>query len=42
MFAAIGSESRRLYTYENCGHDAGTNVGHDGVVDDFLAQHLRP
>jgi cephalosporin-C deacetylase len=42
MFAAIGSENKRLYTYENCGHDSGGGVGHDGIVGDFLAQHLRP
>ncbi|MFW6194985.1 MAG: acetylxylan esterase, partial [Chloroflexota bacterium] len=42
VFDAIGSEDKRLYEYEDCGHDAGTGVGHQRVVDEFLASHLNP
>ena len=42
VFDAVGSTSKRLYTYENCGHDAGTGVGHNRIVMDFLGDHLKP
>ena len=42
MYEAIGSTDKRLYPYEECAHDAGNAVGHESVVMDFLAGHLRP
>ena len=42
FFRAIGSADKKLYAYEDCGHDAGIFVGHGAVVSDFLAKHLRP
>ena len=42
VFRAIGSTEKRLYPYEECAHDSGSNVGHEKVVMDFLAQHLKP
>lgn len=42
MFENIGSKDKRLYEYENCGHDAGTGVGHGSVVNKFMDSHLRP
>ena len=42
MFDAIGSSDKRLYPYEDCAHDAGGSLGHESIVVDFLARHLRP
>ena len=42
VFRAIGSSEKRLYHYEECAHDAGSNVGHERVVMDFMAEHLKP
>ena len=41
VFDAIGSREKRLYTYEDCGHEAGTALGHGTVVSDFMAEHLK-
>lgn len=42
MFGQIGSARKRLYTYEDCAHESGSGVGHTKIVDDFLAEHLKP
>ena len=42
MFDAIGSGDKRLYSYENCGHDSGRGVGHEKIVNDFFGDHLKP
>jgi cephalosporin-C deacetylase len=42
VFENIGSEDKRLYEYEDCGHDAGSGVGHDSVVNQFMDGHLGP
>ena len=42
VFNQIGSSQKRLYAYEDCGHDSGQNVGHTAIVEEFLAAHLRP
>ena len=41
VFRAIGSAEKRLYHYEDCAHDAGSNVGHEKVVMDFMAERLK-
>lgn len=41
VFDAIGSNEKQLYTYEDCGHDAGGGVGHASIVMDFMAKHLK-
>ena len=42
VFREIGSKDKKLYTYEDCAHDAGSGVGHDKVSHSFLAEHLNP
>ena len=42
VFEKIGSKDKKLYEYENCGHDAGTGVGHGHVINDFMDSHLKP
>ena len=42
VFREIGSEDKKLYPYEDCGHDSGSGVGHDKVLHAFLAEHLNP
>ena len=42
VFRQIGSEDRKLYTYEDCAHDSGTGVGHDKIMYAFVAEHLNP
>ena len=42
VFNQIGSDNKRLYTYENCAHDSGSGVGHDKVMHQFMAEHLMP
>lgn len=41
VFRAIGSKNKQLYPYDNCMHDAGS-AWHAKLVDEFLAEHLRP
>ncbi len=41
-FNAIGSKNKKLYTYEDCGHESGTALGHDRVVAEFMDNILRP
>jgi hypothetical protein len=36
------AQPKRLYTYEDCAHDAGSAVGHAQIVSEFLREHLRP
>jgi cephalosporin-C deacetylase len=41
VFAALGSAEKRLETYADCGHDAGSSRhGHDAQVREFLGRHL--
>lgn len=42
LFDVIGSKEKKLYPYENCGHDAGSGVGHAEIVNRFFADRLRP
>jgi cephalosporin-C deacetylase len=42
VFREIGSKDKKLYPYEDCGHDAGTGAGHAAVVREFLAGKLEP
>jgi cephalosporin-C deacetylase len=42
LFDAIGSKDKRLYTYENCGHDSGSGAGHGEIVNRFFAERLLP
>lgn len=42
LFGEIGSEQKRMYPYEDCAHDAGSSVGHAGIVSEFFAERLRP
>ena len=42
VFDQIGSSDKKLYTYEDCAHDAGTGVGHDKVMYQFMNDHLNP
>ena len=41
VFDAIGSSEKRLYTYEDCAHEAGAALGHESIVMDFMAEHLK-
>lgn len=41
LYAAIEAE-KQLFPYEDCGHDAGSAVGHAEIVSRFLREHLRP
>ena len=41
VFDAIGSGEKRLYTYDDCAHDAGGDLGHESIVMDFMAEHLK-
>jgi cephalosporin-C deacetylase len=41
VFDAIRSSDKRLYPYEDCAHDGGNGLGHDGVVMEFMANHLK-
>jgi cephalosporin-C deacetylase len=41
VYRAIGSAEKKLYTYQNCMHDAGS-FWHAAVVDEFFGQRLRP
>ena len=40
VFDAIGGSDKRLYTYDNCAHDAGKDAGHENIVMSFLSSHL--
>ena len=42
VFNEIGSDDKQLYTYEDCAHDSGSGVGHDKVLNAFMAKHLQP
>ena len=42
VFREIGSGDKKLYPYEDCGHDSGSGVGHDKVLHAFLAERLNP
>jgi cephalosporin-C deacetylase len=43
VYAAMtGTSNKKLYTYEDCAHDAGSAVGHAKIVSDFLRERLRP
>lgn len=41
VYSAIGSDDKRLYEYDNCAHDAGTGLGHENIVMDFMSKHLK-
>ena len=41
LFREIGSVEKKLYTYDNCMHDAGS-VWHAAIVDAFMVEQLRP
>ncbi len=41
LFREIGSANKKLYTYENCMHDAGS-FWHAAIVDAFFREHLHP
>ena len=41
VFDAIRSSEKRLYPYEDCAHDGGNGLGHDGIVMGFMAEHLK-
>jgi cephalosporin-C deacetylase len=41
VFKAMRCE-KKLYPYEDCAHDAGSQVGHAQIVSAFLREHLRP
>ena len=41
VFDAIRSPYKRLYPYEDCAHDGGNGLGHDGIVMEFMARHLK-
>lgn len=41
LFREIGSSQKKLYTYDNCMHDAGS-YWHAAIVDRFFKEHLRP
>lgn len=41
LFRAIGSANKKLYTYDNCMHDAGS-FWHAAIVDAFFREHLHP
>jgi cephalosporin-C deacetylase len=40
LFDAIGSQDKKLYPYDGCGHDAG-RIDHNSVVGAFFATHLK-
>jgi cephalosporin-C deacetylase len=42
VFDQIGSSDKQFYSYEDCGHDAGTGDGHVAIVDAFMDSHLSP
>ncbi len=42
VFNEIGSDDKKLYTYEDCAHDSGSGVGHDKIMNKFMAEHLQP
>ena len=42
VFRQIGSDDKKLYTYEDCAHDSGSGVGHDKVVQKFFDDQLNP
>ncbi len=42
VFNQIGSRNKRLYKYEDCAHDSGSGIGHDIVMNGFMADHLQP
>ncbi len=42
VFSNIGSQDKRLYEYENCGHDSGAGVGHTAILNQFMDSHLKP
>lgn len=39
-FAAIASEDKTLYPYDQCGHDAGSAT-HSALIDAFFETHLK-
>ncbi len=41
VFNAIGTNQKRLYSYEGCGHNAGAQLGHNQIVIDFMDTHLK-
>jgi cephalosporin-C deacetylase len=41
LFRDIGSANKKLYTYDNCMHDAGS-YWHAAIVDEFMREHLHP
>jgi len=40
VFDAIGSKDKKLYEYDQCGHDAGARE-HDAVIEAFFQKHLQ-
>ena len=42
VFGEIGSADKKLYPYDKCGHDAGTAVGHEEIIEEFLSLCLKP
>ena len=41
LFRDIGSEDKRLYTYDGHGHNAGSST-HSAIVAKFFDKHLKP
>ena len=41
LFRDIGSEDKRLYTYDGHGHNAGSST-HSAIVAEFFDKHLKP
>jgi cephalosporin-C deacetylase len=41
LFREIASTDKRLYTYDNCMHDAGS-FWHAAIIDEFFIRQLRP
>jgi cephalosporin-C deacetylase len=41
LYREIGSANKKLYTYDNCMHDAGS-FWHAAIVDAFMREHLHP
>lgn len=40
VYEAIAAEDKQLYCYRDCGHDGGLVLGHQRIVESFLAEHL--
>ena len=40
-FGTIAAQDKKLYPYDQCGHDAGSSV-HKEIVEEFFKTHLTP